>query len=313
MDLLPLVILGGSDRRPTRLPLSGRDKHPLSGYKGIDVRIAGQPLVLKVAERLRESGCFDPIYLTGPAAAYREIEGSVELIDADSTFARNIRIAMNAVRARHGDRPVAFTTCDILPDVETLRQVMADYTAHAPCDFFFPLVQAPEDPDRLGASAWKPVYRVVPQPGQSARRVLPGHLAIVDPGALRLTFLYRLIQIGYRTRNRSIRYRRSVMVRGVLGALLYQDWMHLLALRAPTTAWTVLTAGLKAGRGLKRGTILRTELEDAVRKVFVAGAHRKRYPDRRALLPLVEGLSLALDIDTEEEARAVGGDIKSVG
>ncbi len=35
-----------------------------------------------------------------------------------------------------------------------------------------------------------------------------------------------------------------------------------------------------------------------------------RYPDRAALLPLVEGLSLALDIDTVEEAHAMGGDIE---
>ena len=133
---------------------------------------------------------------------------------------------------------------------------------------------------------------------------------MVDPGALRLAFLYRLLQLGYRTRNRSIRYRRGVMVRGVLGALLYQDFLHLLSLRAPTTAWTVLTAGLTAGRGLKRGTIPRIELEDAVRKIFVTGKHRKQYPLRAALLPLVEGLSLALDIDTVEEARAMGGDIE---
>jgi hypothetical protein len=154
------------------------------------------------------------------------------------------------------------------------------------------------------------VYRVVPSPGKPAQRILPGHLAVVDPEALRLAFLYRLLQLGYRTRNRSIYYRRGVMVRGVLGALLYQDLLHLLALRAPATAWTVLTAGLKAARGLKRGTILRANLEDAVRKIFVTGLHRKRYPDRAAHLPLLEGLSLALDIDTVEEARAMGGDVE---
>jgi len=310
MRAVPLVILAGSDRRPTILPSSGRDKHPLTGYKGLDVRIQGQPLVAAVAERLLASGCFSPIYLAGPAAIYKDVTSSVELIDADGGFAKNIRLAMTAVRAAHPGSPVAFTVCDILPEIDTLREVMTDYHRHAPCDFYFPLIRTPDDLSQLGASAWKPVYRVVPEEGKPAQRILPGHLAVVDPGALRLAFLYRLLQLGYRTRNRSIRYRRGVMVRGVLGALLYQDLLHLLSLRAPTTAWTVLTAGLKAGRGLKRGTILRVQVEDAVRKIFVTGQHRKRYPERGAFLPLVDGLSLALDIDTVEEARAMGGDIE---
>ena len=310
MKAVPLVILAGSDRRPSILPSSGRDKHPLTGYKGLDVRIQGQPLVAAVADRLKQSGCFAPIYLAGPAAIYKDVTSSVKLIDADGGFAKNIRLAMTAVRAAHPDQPIAFTVCDILPEIDTLREVMTDYHHNAPCDFYFPMIRTPDDLSQLGPSAWKPVYRVVPEPGQPAQRILPGHLAVVDPGALRLAFLYRLLQLGYRTRNRSIRYRRGVMVRGLLGALLYQDLLHLLSLRAPTTAWTVLTAGLTAGRGLKRGTITRIDLEDAVRKIFVTGKHRKRYPDRAALLPLVEGLSLALDIDTVEEAHAMGGDIE---
>jgi hypothetical protein len=310
MKAVPLVILAGSDRRPTMLPSSGRDKHPLTGYKGIDVRIQGRPLVAAVAERCLESDCFSPIYLAGPASVYKDVTNSVRLIDADAGFAKNVRLAMTAVREAHPTAPVAFTVCDILPEVDTLREVMSDYHRHAPCDFYFPLIRTPDDLSQLGPSAWKPVYRVVPEPGQEAQRILPGHLAVVDPEALRLAFLYRLMQLGYRTRNRSIRYRRGVMVRGVLGALLYQDLLHLLSFRAPTTAWTVLTAGLKAARGLKSGTIPRAQLEDALRKVFVTGKHRKRYPDRRTMLPLTEGLSLALDMDTVEEARAMGGDFE---
>ena len=87
------------------------------------------------------------------------------------------------------------------------KAVMADYSRQAPCDLWFPLIQAPEDQGELGASAWKPVYRLVPGPGRAPVRILPGHLAVIDPGALRLNFLYRLVQLGYRTRNRSIRYR----------------------------------------------------------------------------------------------------------
>jgi hypothetical protein len=311
MKTVPVVILAGSDRRAIRLPASGSDKHPLAGYKGIDVRIGGKPLIAVVAERLRESGCFSNVYLAGPARIYREIDAPCELIDADATFARNIRTAMTAVTAKHPGSPVGFTVCDILPDVKTLGEVMEHYRRHAPCDMWFPMIRKPVDTERLGASSWKPAYRVVPEPGEPPVGVLPGHLAVVDPAALRLSFVYRLIQIGYRTRNRSIRYRRGVMVRGLSLALIYQDLLHVFGLRAPTLTWTVMTSGLKAARAIKRGTITREELEDAVRKIFVTNRHRKRYPERRTLLPMVEGLSLALDIDTEEEARAMGGDVST--
>ena len=38
----------------------------------------------------------------------------------------------------------------------------------------------------------------------------------------------------------------------------------------------------------------------------------RRHPERHVRLPIVEGLSLALDIDTVEEARAAGGDVAGV-
>ena len=36
---IPAVILGGSDRRASRLPEAGRDKSPLTGYKGVEIRV----------------------------------------------------------------------------------------------------------------------------------------------------------------------------------------------------------------------------------------------------------------------------------
>ena len=32
----------------------------------------------------------------------------------------------------------------------------------------------------------------MPEPGEAAVEILPGHLVVVDPGALRLEFLYEL-------------------------------------------------------------------------------------------------------------------------
>ena len=44
-----------------------------------------------------------------------------------------------------------------------------------------------------------------------------------------------------------------------------------------------------------------------MRRIFVRDRHRRRHPERRIFVPLVEGLSLALDVDTVEEAREIGG------
>lgn len=306
---LPIVILAGSDRRAPDLPDGGRDKHPLSGYKGVDVRIGGRTLLESVIDRLEICGRFDPVYVVGPRSVLGSMGPRCELIDSDGTFGENIRSSFEAMRREHRRAPFAFITCDILPEVDTLRVLMDDYAAHAPCDLWFPLIHAPEDRGSLGASAWKPRYRIVPRDGLPAVGILPGHLAIVDPTALRLKFVYRLMQLGYRTRNRPINYRRRVMVRGVVLELLYQDLLHLLTLRAPTLTWSVLRVGIAAAHELREGRITRTRLEDTLRRIFVASRHRRRHPERRVHLPIVEGLSLALDIDTEEEARAAGGEV----
>ncbi len=158
-------------------------------------------------------------------------------------------------------------------------------------------------------SGYKPTYQVVPEKGGGAVRVLPCHLAVLDVEALRMDFIYRFVGLIYRTRNRPIAYRRRVMLPGIILELLYQDLRHFLGLRLPNLTWTVLHSGLSAVRGLKSGTITRAQLEDAFRRVFVTARHRSRYPERRVVMPVMEGLSLALDIDTEEEAAAMGGEL----
>ena len=309
----PVVILAGSDRQPAELPPSGRDKHPITGYKGVDVRIQGRPIAAVVAERLAACGCLGPVHLAGPAAIFRDAVPGVTLIDADGTFGGNIRRAIEVVTASHPGAPVAFTVCDIVPETATLDQLLADYERAAPCDLWYPMIHAPEDERRLGAAAWKPSYLIVPRPGVAAVRVLPGHLAIADLATLRLSFLYRLLQIGYETRNRSIIYRRGAMLRGLLAGLLGRDFKLLFALRAPTLTWTVAGSGVRAARELRRGTITRSGLEDALRRILVRREHRRRHPERRVLTPIAEGLSMALDIDTEEEARELGGDVRRRG
>ncbi len=306
---IPLVILAGSDGRPTKLPDEGKDKHPLSGFKGVDIRIDGRPLVETVVNRLEGSGRFAPIYLVGPESAYRDVRTSATMIDADGSFGQNIESAVNAVTAAHPGLPVAFTVCDILPEVETLRDLMGEYDRQGRSVLWFPIIHSPADRRDLGASAWKPAYRIVPESGRPAVDVLPGHLVVTDLGALRLPLLYKLFQAAYRTRNRSISYRRTVMLRAVLGQLLLLDLRRVLRFRFPSVTWGVIRAGSSAAGSLKAGTITRAALERAVATLLVKRAAMRAAPGCGVQLPIVDALSLALDMDTREEAEQMGGDV----
>jgi len=308
-ERMPIIVLGGGDARVGAMPAGAHDQHALVGYKGVAVRICGRALIDCVIERLEQSGLFAPIYIAGPRSIYAEHQRGATVIDVTGSIDETMRAGVGGARRGHPGTALALTTCDVLPEVETLERLMAHYRRSAPCDGFLPMIRAPQDHAALGAFAYKPTYRVVPQEGDAAVEVLPCHLAVIDVDALRMNFIYRVVGLIYRTRNRPIAYRRRVMLRGIIFELLFQDLRHLLGLRLPNLTWTVLHSGLPVVRELKAGTITRAHLEDAFRRVFVTTRHRRRYPERRVLMPVVEGLSLALDIDTEEEAEAMGGEL----
>jgi hypothetical protein len=301
----PIVILGGRDAVASAMPEGVEDKHPLLGYKGAAVRFGGRALIAHVVERLRASDCFGPIHIAGPRSVYTGLADGAAVIDVTGSIGETICAGIEGVDRAHGGVPVAFTTCDILPEVDALRRAMARYDAAAPCDGFLPMIRAPEDPAEMGLSAYKPTYRVAPEEGAATVEVLPCHLAVIDPGAFRLGFIFRVLELIYGTRNRSVGYRRRVMLPSIVLELLYQDLLHILGLRLPNLTWSVLRSGLPATRALRAGTITRPHLETAIRTIFITARHRARYPERRIVMPLLEGLSLALDIDTEEEAAAL--------
>ena len=65
--------------------------------------------------------------------------------------------------------------------------------------------------------------------------------------------------------------------------------------------------GAAVAMGLRSGNMTTEQIARAVRQVVVSYHHRRRYPQRRVHLPiLTEALSLACDIDTEEEALEAG-------
>ena len=304
-ERLPIVVLGGGDVVASAMPEGVEDKHALSGYKGAAVRIGGRALIECVLERLEASDLFAPIYIAGPRSIYADYRRGARIIDVSGSIDETVRAGIAGVSGEHGGAPMAIVTCDVLPEVATLASAMAEFHASAPCDGFLPMIRAPEDPAELGPSAYKPTYVVAPEPGAAPVEVLPCHLAVLDPSAFRMDFIYRVLRLIYGTRNQSIAYRRRVMLPSIIVELLYQDLRHILGLRLPNLTWSVLHSGLAPVRALKAGTITRAQLEDAIRIIFVTARHRARYPERRFAMPLLEGLSLALDIDTEEEAAAL--------
>ena len=305
----PLVVLAGSDSRPARLTEAGRRYRALTGYKSALLQVEGQPLVRCILDRLIASNRFSDLYVVGPATVYAGLVSGARLVDCDERLEGNLRAAFEAVREDHPHGPIAFIASDVLPEVETIRAAMDRYSDDAPCDVFFPLVEVPDESAALGPSAWKPSYRMRRDEDSEPCTVLPGHLVIVDPDALRIGLVYRLISLSYRTRNRPIGERGYALMRGVLMHALREDLRQLFTLGIPELTAAVIADGAAVMMGLKSGNMTCERLARAVRRVVVSYGHRRRYPRRQVRLPVLTGaLSLALDIDTEEEARDIGAE-----
>lgn len=302
---MPLIILGGRDHGSTVLPEAGRSKHVLHGYKAVDLRIGGRRLISILVERLRACGRFDPIYIAGPRKIYRDLVEDVELIDTDSDFGDNLRHSVGAVCREHPESRFAVTTCDILPDPAELESVLADFESRPRTDFWGVLVRAPENLAQLGESAWKPKYAIQPDGEDHPVAILPGHLMIVDPTVMRLDFVFRIFDIGYHTRNRSVAYRHGVAVRSVLFYLLWKDLKRLFSLRRPDFTWEILSTGAVLAKKLKGPGITQLELATCLGNLWVRSDHRRRHPERRGWITIGGYLSLAKDIDTEEEAKEI--------
>jgi hypothetical protein len=309
-DKLPLVVLAGSDPKPAQLPERGADKHPLAGPKGLQIVIGGVPLIDLLTHRLRELGYFDPMFIVGPRSSYGDSRDGVEVVDSDGSFGENIRAAIRTVEARCPGCPVAFTVCDIFPEPEEMRALMDDYFAHRPVDFWFPMILAP-DARRLGASDWKPQYKMAMGDGRPPQAILPGHLVVVDPAAMRQEFIFRSFDLAYRSRNRPMTYRFFYIVTHLLLFLLGRDLGRLLHLRPPTVTATIVFQAAVIVRKMLRHSITSEELARRWRLIFVRTEHRREHPERKGRLPLMVALSLAKDMDTREEAEELARHLAS--
>lgn len=301
---MPLLILAGRDRAAGERRGGSR---LLRGYKGVDIQIEGRPLIAVLIDRFRATGRFDEIFVAGPAAVYRPLGLDAHLLDADGGFGDNLRAGTEPIVERRAPQELALTTCDILPDPGELAVALEDLAAHRPCDFWMPQYRV--DPAQLGSSAYKPRYSMIPPGARRAVPTLPGHLVVANPLALRRELVYRVFDLAYQTRNRSLALRRAVIVRKTLGLLLSTDLRLLLSGRLPTVTWSMLVNGLIVGSKLKSGAVTTGELEERLRKVWVTRRHRRSHPQRRGRVVVLEGSSLARDVDTEEEARELAASV----
>ena len=297
---IPLIVLAGSDPEPARLPEKGSRFHALRGAKALNVKVAEKPIIDLLLERLRASGHFAPIFIAGPASLLGNEHGGAQVIDTNGTFGENLQAGVEHFMNSHPEGPLAFTTCDILPELDELDRVVTDFHAHWPIDFWFPVIQAPPDAG-LGASSWKPRYQMIPEGQQQPESMLPGHLVIVDPWAFRLPLIYRSFQLAYQTRNTAVMPRLWRILSGVLVGLLGADLRNLVQLRLPMNTITAVWHGIALGLEL-RGVARQEQLEKRLRGIFVSHRHRRRNPHLGGRIPLMEALSLAKDIDTQEEA-----------
>ena len=306
---IPLIILAGSDPEPAALPEAGANLHPLKGAKGMDLRIGGRPIIDLLLDRVQESGCFEPVFIAGPARVYGESRNGAQVIDTNSTFGGNIEASVTAVAPLSPDGNVAVTTCDILPEGDELRRLMDDYYDHEPLDFWAPMILAPERPTEMGASAWKPKYQIQPTPDSEPATLLPGHLVIADTNAVRLPLVYRTFDLAYRSRNRGVLYRLWLIVTHIFFGLVVQDFRHLLGFRLPDLTVTVISNGVMLALHLQEGVITSDEMAERLRRIFVSFKHRRKFPNRKGRLPLMHALSMAKDIDTEEEAKEIAREL----
>lgn len=317
---LPLVLLAGGTRRLERLPAQA-DGHPLAGYKAVDLRIGGRPLIEHVVDAFAAFELFSPIYIAGPKELYATLDFGehrhrVRFVDTDGAFGENLRNVTEVMLVEHPGQPVAYATADIVPSRDDLARALADFERHRPCDFWMLEHRVPEDPATLGASAWKPQYRIRGDEDERPVGTLPGHLAIVDPLAVRLHLTYEIFELAYGTRNMSIPQRTWRVTVGLGARFVAAELAEIRNRRLPTVLWDLIFHGLCFAIGLFFG-IDHRRMAYRLRRIFTHRPHRKAHPERHGRVAVLDVESMAKDADTEEEAqeleRRLGRDAETPG
>jgi hypothetical protein len=258
-------------------------------------------LAAELVARLRSTGRFCDPLLVGPRRVYED-HVDCEIVDVEGTLPSTLHSVTETVRTRFaGDAPVAVISCDILPTATEVNELLsAEFDPHDDCHFWWQWVAA--DPQKLGASAWKPRYVIRASPDGELETVFPGHLAIFRPEMIRFEVLLRLLTLAYRYRNWTPRQRMPPMlVRGV-GMMLLEDLRNLRRAQLPILTLSIPWHLLGAYRDLQKH---RLTVPDQERHVAGVLLHRRfRHAERPVVIALTRILSFAQDIDTRDEFAA---------
>ena len=301
-----MAILAGSDHAPGHLPESATELHSLSSvYKGAEVKVGDTPLIVFLVDQIEKSSGFEPITIAGPAEVYAPFNLNARIVDTNGSVAVNLKAVLDDHQERFESEPIALLAYDLRLKAGEFDELRALYAEEVSCAVWMPFVRMPENEEELGAFRWKPTYSLSPAEGEAPVRILPGHLAIIRPQAVRLDLLYKLLDLAYRTRNHSVETRKKVMVRSVIGKLIWDDFRALCSLRIPRLTMSVVINGIRIANRLRNGDLSIPELEKAIGGIFLLPDLDSNVSGKGVRHPLVTMISLAEDIDTEEEAADV--------
>lgn len=304
IEPLPLMILAGSDGKPGVVPPGMRASDMLGGFKGTSCLPWGRTLVNEAIGRARDSHCFDEILVVGPAEVYA---GKLDapLIHARGSLAQTLSSLFASLDERfEATRPIAFTSCDILPTPEEWRRLMSEhYAPHRAASLWWQLVRA--SAQEMGASGWKPCYRLRPATDQPSEHFYPGHVLVARCEALRSRLLVHLLALAYQYRNVPLNRRVLQLLPRGLYLLFLEDIRNLSA-----GQWPVLTCGLPL-RGIwnylryRRGQMTISDVESFLARVLLHRRFRSTSEARPVTISLIDDCSFAQDIDTQAELNQV--------
>ncbi|NIP86069.1 MAG: hypothetical protein GTO03_11080 [Planctomycetales bacterium] len=299
-DRLPIIILGGSDQRPSTVPQQLASTDMLTGFKGATPLPWGRTLAAELIRRVQATKRFlDPV-LIGPRQVYQD-SLDAQVVHAQGSLVVTIRTAMEVI-AQQCDpaQPVAIMACDILPSSAELLEVLEnDYQPHRQAMFWWQMVQA--TPAELGASHWKPVYPIRPTAEQQPLTLYPGHLVIFRPQALRVGLASSMLELAYRYRNRDIRRRYLPLVFRSLFRLLAEDLRNLGRLQLPILTIALPVRGLWGYYCLRRQRLTIRQVETNISQLLLHRHYHHAADGRPVVVSVNRVLSLAKDIDTQAE------------
>ncbi len=301
-DLLPIIILAGGNDRLETIPDGFTADEMLRGFKGAVRLPSGRCIAAELVQRVRESGRFETPVLVGPRRVYGDLV-DCEILDTSGDLLSTITAFTGLMTRRYADRPVAVSACDILPTGAEFRELLdGSYQPYADSGLWWQLIAA--EPAEMGASSWKPSYRMRPAPDEPSLNLYPGHLLVLRSGAVRLDWFNRFLMLAYRFRNRSV-YERTVRITlRVLGLWLADDIRKAASLRWPGRVVAAPYGIFRTYFRYCRGSLTVPELAaELARQVMVPGTTpRTAHPVAMVVTPI---RSFAKDIDTRQELEEI--------